>query len=106
MRAGGREIRNNCAEPGPVQALFEGADLWLPRVNRDWAGQPAGPAMSAMPRKRRLAVRMSPVAKGSRHSFPLFAAHAKVEHFIGYMVSATSDRAWQAKGRFDPRSAC
>jgi hypothetical protein len=35
MRAGGREISNNCAEPGPVQALFEGADLWLPRVNRD-----------------------------------------------------------------------
>ena len=49
MRAGGREIRNNCAEPRPVQALFEGADLWLPRVNRDWAGQPAGPVMSAMP---------------------------------------------------------
>jgi len=42
MRAGGREIRNSCAEPRPVQALFEGADLWLSRVNRDWAGQPAG----------------------------------------------------------------
>ena len=63
MRAGGREIRNHCAEPGLVPA-FESADLWLPRVNRDWAGQPSGPAMPAMPLKRRLAVRMSPVAKG------------------------------------------
>jgi class 3 adenylate cyclase len=50
MRAGGRENRNNCAEPRPVQALFDGAVLRLPCVNRDWAGQAAGPAMSAMPR--------------------------------------------------------
>jgi hypothetical protein len=42
--------------------LFEGADLWFARVNRDRAGQAAGPAMSAMPRWRRLAVKMSPVA--------------------------------------------
>jgi hypothetical protein len=47
-----------------VQVLFDGAALWLPCVNRDWAGQAAGPAMSAMPRKRRLAVKMSPVEKG------------------------------------------
>jgi len=35
MRAGAREIRNNCAEPGPMQAFFDGAVLRLPR---DWAG--------------------------------------------------------------------
>src|SRR5882672_3460424 len=32
--------------------------------HRDRAGQAAGPAMSAMPRRRRLAVKMSPVARG------------------------------------------
>jgi hypothetical protein len=50
MRADGRENRNNCVEPGPMQALFDGALPRLPCVNRDWAGQAAGPAMSAMPR--------------------------------------------------------
>src|SRR5262245_46001065 len=91
MRARGREIRNNCAEPGPVQALFEGADLWLPRVNRDWAGQPAGPAMSAMPRKRRLAVRMSPVAKGQFQTYVLakIAARCQPES----VVRTADDRA-------------
>jgi hypothetical protein len=31
MRTGGREIRNNCADPWPVQALFEGAVLPCPQ---------------------------------------------------------------------------
>jgi hypothetical protein len=35
---------------GRCKPLFEGAVLQLPSVNRDWAGQAAGPAMSAMPR--------------------------------------------------------
>ena len=30
MRAGGRENRNNCVEPWPMQALFDGALLRLP----------------------------------------------------------------------------
>jgi len=35
MRAGGRDNRNNCAEPGPVQALFDGTVLpsWGCRVS-------------------------------------------------------------------------
>jgi hypothetical protein len=64
MRAGGRKNRNNCAEPGPMQALFDGTVLRLACVNRDWAGQAAGPAMSAMPRKRRLARKRRPVVMG------------------------------------------
>src|SRR5216684_6918305 len=83
MRAGGRDIRNNCAEPGPVQALFDGDDLWLPRVNRDWAGQPAGPAMSAMPRKRRLAVKMSPVAMGHEATW---RPHCIIWALAGYLA--------------------
>jgi hypothetical protein len=34
--------------------------------HRDRAGQAAGPAISAMPRKRQLAVKMAPVAMGQR----------------------------------------
>ncbi len=49
-----------------MQALFDGTALWLPSVNRDWAGQAEGPATSVKPRKRRLAVKMSPVAMGQR----------------------------------------
>jgi hypothetical protein len=64
MRAGGRKNRNNCAEPGPMQALFDGTVLRLACVNRDWAGQAAGPAMSAMPRKRRLARKRRPAVMG------------------------------------------
>jgi hypothetical protein len=47
-----------------MQALFDGTVLRLACVNRDWAGQAAGPAMSAMPRKRRLARKRRPVVMG------------------------------------------
>jgi hypothetical protein len=45
-----------------VQAIFDGAVLRLSCVNRDRAGQAAGPATSAMPRKQWPAVKTSPVA--------------------------------------------
>ncbi len=56
---------------GRCKPLSDGAVLRLRCVNRDRAGQAAGPATSAMPRKRRLAVKMSPVAKGQKRSFGL-----------------------------------
>jgi len=34
---------------GRSKPFFDGAVLQLPYVNRDWAGQAAGPAMSACP---------------------------------------------------------
>ena len=53
MRAGGRDNRNNYAEPGPVQAPFEGAVLpsWGCRVSiATGRGKLRCPVMSAMPR--------------------------------------------------------
>ncbi len=62
MRAAGREIRNNCAEPGPGQATVP---LCGSRVSiATGAGKLAGPAMSAMPRNRPLVVKESSVAMG------------------------------------------
>jgi hypothetical protein len=58
MRAGGREIRNNCAEPGPVQALFDGVVLWFPCVNRD------GPVQAGRSRS----VRNAPKATAGRQN--------------------------------------
>src|SRR5271166_3087530 len=67
MRAGGREIRNNCAEPGPAQAPFLKVPSCGSRVSdATGPGELAGPAKSAMPRKRRLAVKASPVAMGQK----------------------------------------
>ena len=59
--------------------------------HRDRAGQAAGPAMSAMPRKRRLAVRMSPVAKGQFQTYVLakIAARCQPES----VVRTADDRA-------------
>ena len=58
-----------------MQALFDGAVVRLPCVNRDWAGQAAGPAMSAMPRKRRLAIKMWPVEMGQQATSPPIHIH-------------------------------
>ena len=51
---------------GRCKPVFDGAVVRLPCVNRDWAWQAGGLAMSAMPRKRRLAVEMSHVAMGQK----------------------------------------
>jgi hypothetical protein len=56
-----------------VQALFDGAVLRLPCVISDRTGHAAGPATSAMPRKRGPAVKMAPVAIGLDR--PLRRAH-------------------------------
>ena len=62
MRAAAREIRNNGAEPWPDQAMVPPCGS---RVSiATGPGKLAGPAMSAMPRKRRLVVKASSVAMG------------------------------------------
>jgi hypothetical protein len=69
-----RENRNNCAEPGTVQSLFDGAILpsrGCPGVELDRARQAADSAMSAMPRKRRLAVKTAPVGMGHKETHAL-----------------------------------
>jgi hypothetical protein len=76
MRIGDRSDMTLALSLGRCKPFFDGAVLRLSCVNRDRAEQAEGPATSAMPRKRRPAVKMSLVAtrrhfsrstKGSLH---------------------------------------
>ena len=90
---------NDRAEPGPVQALFDGAVLRFPCVNRDRAGHAAGPATSAMPRKRRPAVKMAPVAMGPRATVAQSACVRAHDEFGPFAVKMKPGRMLTAPGK-------
>jgi hypothetical protein len=51
--------------------------------HRDRAGQAAGPAISAMPRKRQLAVKMAPVAMGHEPTYAVQQIWSLLDQLVG-----------------------
>jgi hypothetical protein len=69
MRAGSRDDMMIALSLGLCKPVLRCRPA-IALCHRDRAGQAAGPAMSAMPRKRRLAVKIAPVAMGQIQTWP------------------------------------